>query len=55
MRHLSIAAIVRLLRIIAMMAVMMVRHISTYIRLIVIQINRFRLLVITRPVTVIVR
>lgn len=42
-------------RIVAMMAIMMVRHIGIHIRLIVIQINRLRACVIRRIVVIIIR
>lgn len=54
-RHLRITAVERLLRIVALVAVMMVGHVRAHIRLIVVQIDGFRLLVVTRPVTVVIR
>ena len=53
--HLRITAVERLRRVVAMMAVMMVGHIRIYIRLIVIQIDGFRLGVIRRPITIVIR
>ena len=53
--HLRITAIERLRRIVALMAVMMVRHIRMHIRLIVVQVNGFRFGIIRRPVTVVIR
>jgi hypothetical protein len=55
LRHLSITAVIGFLRIVALMAVMMVGHVRMHIRLIVVQINGFRLLVITRPISIIIR
>ena len=53
--HLGITAIEELLRIFALMTIMMIVHVSAHIRLIVVQIDGFRLLVVTRPVTVVIR
>ena len=54
LRHLRVAVIMRLLRIVAVMAVMMVGHVRIHIRLIVVQIHRFRLRVIGREITVVI-
>ena len=52
--HLGITAIEELLRIFALMTIMMIVHVSAHIRLIVVQIDGFRLLVVTRPVVIII-
>ena len=55
LRHLGVTAIERLLRVVALMAIMMVVHVGAHIRLIVVQVDGFRLLVVTRPIVVIIR
>lgn len=55
LRHLRVTAVERLRRIVALVAVMMVGHIRAHISLIVVQVDGFRLLVITWPVVVVVR
>ena len=55
LRHLGVSAIEGLLRIIALVAIMMVRHVRAHIRLIVVQIDGFRLLVVTGPITIVIR
>lgn len=55
LRHLRVTVIERLLRVVAVMAVMMVRHVGIDVRLIVIEIDRLRLGVIRGERTVIVR
>ena len=55
MRHLRIVRVERLIEVVAVMAIMMVAHIGRHIRLIVIQVNRFRLYVIRWEIAVVVR
>ena len=55
LRHLRVTAVERLRRIVALVAVMMVGHIRAHISLIVVQVDGFRLLVVTWPVVVVVR
>ena len=55
LRHLGVSAIEGLLRIVALVAIMMVRHVRAHIRLIVVQIDGFRLLVVTGPITIVIR
>lgn len=54
-RHLRITAIKRLGWVVTMMAVMMVRHISLHIRLIMVDIHRLKLRVIRRESPIIIR
>ena len=54
-RHLRITAIKRLGWVVTMMAVMMVRHISLHIRLIMVEVDGFGALVVAGPVVVIIR
>lgn len=53
--HLRIAAIMRLLRIVATVAVVMVRHVGAHIRLIVVQVHRFGFRVIRREIAIVIR
>ena len=53
--HLRVTGIMRLLRVVAAMTVMMVRHVRVHIRLIMVQVHRFRLRVIGREIAVVVR
>ena len=53
--HVRIAIPIRLLRILAVVAVMMVQQIGVHIRLIMVQVHRLGALVIIRPVTVMIR
>ena len=55
LRHLRIAAIMRCGRIVAMVAVVMVRHVGAHIRLIVVQVHRFGFRVIRREITIVIR
>jgi hypothetical protein len=55
LRHLRISAVERLCRTVAVVAVMMIRHVGLHVRLIVVQIDRLRLHVVVRPVVVIIR
>ena len=55
LRHVRITAIENVVRIFAVMAVMMVGHIRIHISLIVVQINRAGVRIVTWPMTVIIR
>ena len=52
--HLGVSVPMRLLRIIAVVAVVVIVHIGVHICLIVVQIDRTRLCIVTWPMTVIV-
>lgn len=53
--HGCITAVERMRHIIAVTAIMMVGHVSAHISLIVVQINGFRLGVVIRPITIVIR
>ena len=53
--HLRITTVMRLLRIVATMAVMMVRHVGAHIRLIVVQVHRFGFRVIRWEIAIVIR
>ena len=54
-RHVCVTAIMRLLRIVAVMAVVMIRHIGVHVGLIMTQVHRFGLRVIRGEIAVVVR
>ena len=55
LRHLCITIPIRLLRIVTRMAIMVIVHVGVHVSLVMVEVERFRALVITGPVVVVIR